>query len=161
MKIFETVLLRRDGIPRNAFFAFCWAIYQRVEHFANYLLIGASGTLLDFGTFALLNLHFGVNHFGAQVCASTVGMINNFIWNAKFNFKKTDRLFLRFCSFAGVAALGLGIAEIGLFVTINLAGLHPMIGKCITEIFVTLTGFTVNKFVTFYGRKKAAPAAEI
>lgn len=73
-------------------------------------MIGVSGVILDFLTFLLL---FNVFHIDAVIATSIsvlVGITSNFILNAKLNFKKTDRLFLRYLSFLSIGLSGLLIS---------------------------------------------------
>ena len=50
---------------------------------------------------------FHLNEFIANPIAMSVGIINNFFINAFVNFKKTDRLLIRFFSFYSVGIVGI------------------------------------------------------
>ena len=121
--------------------------------FIKYCLIGISGATLDFLLYTFLVKYFTMHYLIANAISVTVGITNNFFLNAFFNFKITDRLFVRFLSFYSVGILGLVISEVLLFVFIENIGLNSIISKLVTIFIITLIQFFLNKTFTFKNRE--------
>ena len=67
--------------------------YQKNKRFIVYCLIGFTGVSLDFFIFYLLNNQLGIYYQYANVISVSLGIANNFVLNAFFNFKMLDKFF--------------------------------------------------------------------
>src|SRR3989338_2012861 len=85
-------------------------IYKKYSQFIHYGIIGVSGVILDFIAFLVLYNVLGVNPVVATCISVLIGITNNFILNTRYNFKKTDKLLLRYLSFLIVGLSGLLIS---------------------------------------------------
>ncbi|MCK9368694.1 GtrA family protein [Candidatus Dojkabacteria bacterium] len=88
---------------------------KKHSDFVKYVLIGFTGIFWDFGSFFLLVNVFHVNELIANPVGMVLGIVNNFLLNAYFNFKKTDRLFIRFLSFLSIGIIGIFISDFVIF----------------------------------------------
>ncbi len=122
---------------------------QRIREFLLYCIIGCSGVFLDFLIFTILCTGFEWHYQLANAIGVTCGICNNFFLNAIFNFKRTDRLFLRFLSFYGVGLTGLAISAALLWLFIDRFSFPVIISKLMIIFIVTLVQFTLNKLITF------------
>ncbi len=118
------------------------------RHFLLYTAIGLSGVALDFLIFALLISKTDINYLLANFIAISIAILNNFLLNAYFNFKKTDGLLYRFASFYFVGLLGLGLSQILLIFFIAL-GFNEIIAKLLTLPPILIFQFMLNKKYSF------------
>jgi len=90
---------------------------ERRKSFLLYIAIGFTGFFIDLLLFVLLVRAFQVNPYWANLVSTTAGITNNFLLNAYFNFKKTNRLLTRFLTFyvVGLAGIAIGDAFIWIF----------------------------------------------
>jgi len=113
-----------------------------------YAGIGLSGATLDFLAFLLLTA-LGVLPVVATGLSVSLGIINNFILNAKFNFKVHDRLLSRFAKFYAVGLTGVVTSMLMVWVLTEFAGFGGVLAKLLTIPPVVLGQFLVNRAVTF------------
>jgi len=138
-----------------------------------YGIVGGIGLAVDLGVFYFLAIALSIEYpfsefiggqlsvVGMSIEASTINVnishiissilaiTNNFILNSYFTFKVTDKKFKRFCSFAGIAAIGLCISTLLLTVLVQYLSLNYMPAKIISTLFVAMLQFLINKFFTF------------
>ena len=91
------------------------------------------------------SLHYQV----VNIFSTSVGICNNFIWNAFLNFKVWNHFFLRFCSFYCVGAIGILITSGCLYLLIECLDWNKIAAKVITIFLVTAVQFLLNKYTTF------------
>ena len=80
------------------------------QRFFRFLVVGLSGTILDFG--ALITLKWlGMGTLLAATLSFSVGVVNNFTWNYHWTYADAHKgqLGVQFGQFVLVSALGLGI----------------------------------------------------
>ena len=107
------------------------------------------GASLDFLIFWVLTNRAGFHYQLSNFIGVVFGITNNFFLNAYFNFKTTDRLFVRFASFLGVGLTGWVMSAGLLWVFIDRMGIVNAYAKLLTIFFVTAVQFVLNKFITF------------
>lgn len=125
------------------------SLYQANKNFIWYSIIGVSGATLDFVAFLILTRHLDLFYQTANIISVTLGITNNFFWNAYFNFKVKSQLGKRFVSFYLIGLLGLGVTAILLYIMIDLLSFMPLLSKFITIIFVVIIQYTLNKKLSF------------
>lgn len=81
------------------------------KSFIKYILIGFTGLALDLAAFVFMVRVLKINELIANPIAMTVGIVNNFFWNAYLNFKKTDNLARRFITFYSVGLFGIFVSN--------------------------------------------------
>lgn len=114
-----------------------------------YCMIGCSGVVIDYAIFAVLTKIMGVHYQIANALGVSLGICNNFVWNAYLNFKVYDRLLRRFFSFYCVGLVGLLISAGLLCLLVETLKRNVLISKLVIIIVVTVVQFLLNKFVTF------------
>ncbi len=129
-------------------------LWTRYREFVVYCLIGGSGVTLDCLVFVGLTMGLGWHYQLANAISVSCGICNNFFLNAFFNFKRTDRLWLRFLSFYSVGLLGLGVSAALLWLFVEVLCWNELIAKLVIIFVVTILQFTLNKCVTFRRTKK-------
>ena len=86
------------------------ALWERYRSLILYGLIGLTGAFLDMFIFIVLTTKLDLFYQFSNLLSVTVGISNNFFWNARFNFKKWDSLLVRFLSFYMIGIIGLLIS---------------------------------------------------
>jgi len=114
-----------------------------------YGLIGITGATLDFLLYILLYKVFGVPPFAASFLSVSAGILNNFIWNIRHNFRVTGKMLSRFASFYLTGLAGAVLSSVLIIVMYNGLGINATIAKLITIVPVVLLQFWVNKRISF------------
>jgi putative flippase GtrA len=114
-----------------------------------YAVIGGSGVLLDYLLFLLLFNHFGMHHQLANALSTTAGITNNFVLNSLFNFRKTDRILVRFLRFYAVGIAGIVLTFLLLAVFSTWLGIDANLVKLASLPVVLLFQYTINKRWSF------------
>ena len=110
------------------------------------MIIGCSGAMLDLIIYVTLQNY--LYPVVANLLSISIGITNNFIWNAYINFKSTDRIFIRFLSFYATGLLGLGLSSVMIVIFIHF-GWGNIEAKLATIMFVAILQYIINKHVTF------------
>ncbi|QUG99551.1 GtrA family protein [Saccharopolyspora erythraea] len=114
-----------------------------------YALIGCSGVLLDYGLFLLLFNLAGLHEQLANAISTTAGITNNFVLNALLNFRKRDRILVRFLRFYAVGVAGIGLTFVLLQVFSGHLGVDPNLVKAGSLPVVLVFQYTINRKWSF------------
>ena len=114
-----------------------------------YAVIGASGVLLDYLVFLLLFNLGGLHPQAANAISTTAGITNNFALNSLFNFRKTDRILVRFLRFYAVGIAGIVLTSVLLEVFTGLLGADPNLVKLASLPLVLLFQYAINRKWSF------------
>jgi dolichol-phosphate mannosyltransferase len=112
--------------------------------FVLYCVIGASGVSLDTALFYVLTRWFGVHYEIAHFCGVTLGITNNFTWNALLNFKVRDRVLVRYAQFYAVGMVGMLVGMTLLALLVEVLAVPVMLAKLSTVVVVTIIQYTLN-----------------
>jgi len=113
-----------------------------------YGFIGVSGATLDILIYLLLYKEFGVYPPLASFLSVTIAITNNFILNAKFNFKVSDNLLKRFYSFYGIGLSGAVLSAIAI-AALQAVDVGPTIAKLLTIPPIVVGQYILNKKISF------------
>lgn len=116
---------------------------------ALYVFIGLSAVVVDYGAFFVLHNKFHWNAIAATAISVFMATVYAFFLNAYFNFRKTDRLFMRFLSYFAVSGTGLLISMLILFFFSHRSGFDPNIVKAVSIPFIVGLQYVLNVFVSF------------
>ncbi len=122
---------------------------KEIRHLVLYCLIGGISASVDFLIFRLMKQRLDWNYQIVNVCSVCIGITTSFLLNARFNFKATEQLFVRYLRFFGVGMLGLAISALCLFILIDLFHIHELMAKAASIIVVTTVQFLLNRFYSF------------
>ena len=114
-----------------------------------YALIGGSGVVLDYLLFLLLFNVVGLHPQLANAISTTAGITNNFALNARFNFRKRDRILVRFARFYAVGLAGIVLTFVLLQVFSGLLGVDPNLVKAGSLPVVLVFQYTINRKWSF------------
>lgn len=121
----------------------------RRKQFILYAIIGVSGVAIDYIAYSLGVQVFGLGLLLANFISVSLGIINNFALNVRFNFKTYDKLWTRFGIFYSVGFLGLLFSDLLLIIFNNGFKFSPLIAKLLTLPFVLVAQYVINKAVSF------------
>lgn len=123
-----------------------------------YCVIGVCGVAIDAGIFFLLLCFPFWERFYLLANAVSVvcGIINNFLLNAFFNFRKTDNLRQRFLCFFLTGLFGMALGSVIIYGLVNLSGLNVAFAKIVSIFIVTIVQFLLNYFISFRDISKSA-----
>lgn len=113
------------------------------------MVIGASGATLDYLLFLLLFNVFKIDPLYATVLSVTGGIVNNFFWNAKFNFKVTNHLLKRFASFYLVGLTGIVLSIVFIHTLHNILHIDANIAKLISIPIIVILQYGLNRKISF------------
>lgn len=85
----------------------------------------------------------------ANVISISIGITNNFIWNAKYNFKATDQLLKRYIKFYSVGLFGMAISSTILTILVSGFNANVLASKAATIFVVFIVQFTLNRKYAF------------
>ena len=86
------------------------AVKQTAGQFLKFAVVGVLNTLVDFAVFQALNLLLGWV-YAAQVAGFTCGVINSYLWNSNWTFRKErTKSFREMSLFLLVNLLSLGVS---------------------------------------------------
>jgi putative flippase GtrA len=119
------------------------------RQFITYGFIGISAAITDITIFAILYNYNILPEITSNILSTTISIIQSFILNTFFNFKKKDNLLKRFILFFLVCAVGLGASTLMLFVFSTQIGIDANIVKIISLPVVLVIQYTLNKKITF------------
>jgi putative flippase GtrA len=114
-----------------------------------YAVIGVSGVLLDTLLFVLF-AGAGVIPVAATAMSTVAGILNNYFWNARLNFRASLNL-VHLRRFFTVGLLGLAVAVGSLQLLIS-AGMASLPAKLVSLPCVLASQFLANKHWTFRER---------
>ncbi|SDW23403.1 Putative flippase GtrA (transmembrane translocase of bactoprenol-linked glucose) [Saccharopolyspora shandongensis] len=114
-----------------------------------YAVIGASGVLLDYLLFLLLFNAAGLHEQLANAISTTAGITNNFVLNTLFNFRKRDRIAVRFLRFYAVGVAGIALTFVLLQVFSGWLGIDPNLVKAGSLPVVLIFQYSINKKWSF------------
>ena len=138
---------------RSSFSLLIHEVIKR-KQFILYSLIGVSGATLDFVAFILMVKFFSIHYLIVNTVSTTLGICNNFMLNAHFNFGVKDRLFSRFLSFFAVGLLGMAVGSALLWLLVDKMAMAPVISKLLIIVVIVLLQYNLNKRVSFARSKR-------
>ena len=138
-----------------------WLRFRASATFIKFLLVGASGVVVNLGLFTLL-LHFGVNKFIASPIAIESSVLSNFALNNAWTFRwrlTADSLHIKGLKFNAVSLLALGLSY-GSFVLLSILfpDVPPQLNQFIGIIPATLINYFLNSYWTFKDTEDEPPA---
>lgn len=118
-----------------------------IKQALRFCVVGAICTIIDFAVLILLREVFGVNYLIANVAAFTVSVIVNYFLSMRFVFqgKKDANKIREFIIFVILSAIGLGLNELLMWLSVSNLGLSYIWGKVIATAIVMVYNFFSKK----------------
>lgn len=118
-----------------------------------YLVVGGLTTLVNLAVFALLTevLHWNVTL--SNVISIFTSILFAYVTNKIFVFRSHcatfGALIIECAKFIGARLATMAIEVGGVFLTVNIIGQQPMIGKLETQVIVIIGNYFISKFFVF------------
>ena len=119
------------------------------RNFILYAFIGATGVIIDFLIFTVLVEVIGLYYVISNVISVSVGLVNNYILNRRFNFKVYDKPVYRFFSFYLIGFVGIAISTLLIHIFTEILVIPILISKIISVAIVVILQYIANKLITF------------
>ncbi len=121
-----------------------------IKQFIRFCVVGGSGVFVDFGITYLCKEWLRLNKYIANsigfLCAST----SNYIFNRVWTFHNADPdIAAQYLRFLGIAAIGLALNNLGIWVLHNRFGMNFYLAKLFSLGLVTFWNFFMNYFFNF------------
>ncbi len=91
----------------------------------------------------------GANEVAASTAGATLGAVVNYVLNRRFTFASGKSHGEALTKFLIIAALGLALNSLLMFMLVELLGLYYLIAQVLTTGLVLLWNFAGNRFWTF------------
>ncbi len=114
-----------------------------------YGLVGGCAYAVDFGALYAFTEHLGIHYLISAALAFVLGLFTNYFLSIAwvFHTRSVKDQRMEFVLFALIGVVGLGFNELFIWLFTEMAGLHYLVSKLISTVFVF--------FWNFFARKKA------
>ncbi len=129
-----------------------WIRFERSKTFLKYATVGASGVVVNLGTFRVL-MNKGLTKFAASPIAIEFSIITNFLMNNFWTFSgrdMNDKIHIRGLKFNVVSFVALAVSY-GTFLLLSVldANGNPLVHQAIGIIPASLINYLLNSYWTF------------
>ena len=124
-------------------------LFTRHRTLIVYGAIGVVGATLDFLSYTALVLWVNMWPVTATIVSVTLGIVNNFLMNARWNFRVNDSLWNRWWMFYLVGLTGVVVSALAIWVLVEWASAGPLMAKLISIPPVVLAQFLANRRFAF------------
>ncbi|MDR2083771.1 MAG: GtrA family protein [Bacteroidales bacterium] len=116
-----------------------------------YFIVGIINTLVSLIVIAICMYLFNLKYDTSNIIGYVIGLINSFIWNKNWVFKKreSNELLKEIVLFLLVFLLCFGIQFLSLKVMVEKLNLQEYISQVIAMIIYTIPSYFLNRFITF------------
>lgn len=134
---------------------------QSLIQFIKFGIVGLSNTLISYIVY-LVGVRFGMHYLLASVLGFVISVLNSFYWNNKYVFQKGDEernLWITLVkTFLAYASTGLILANILLYIWVDVLGISEYLGPVINLIITVPLNFVINKLWAFRTKRKIEAA---
>lgn len=118
-----------------------------------FLITGGITALFDFALLVTLKEFFGVHYFISAGIGFIGGSTLNYLFSIKWVFKsgKFSNNFIEFSMFLLFTAIGIGLNQITMYLSVEALHINYMISKVISIIIVTVFNYLSKRFIIFNG----------
>jgi dolichyl-phosphate beta-glucosyltransferase len=138
---------KEDSLIERIFYSL---YHQRT--IVRFIIVGASGTLVDYSVFYLLTRMFLLNPLVANPIAVETAILWNFFWNNRWTFAGrvvSNPIWKRFLLFQFVSLGGLLLSQNSLFIFNRLLNIFDLFAKALTIPIVASFNYVTNSRWTF------------
>jgi putative flippase GtrA len=126
---------------------------QSLLRFAGYACVGAMGTIVQYLVLASLVSTHLLGAVAASCIGAVAGAIVNYLLNYRFTFRSTTPHRKTAPRFFTVAAAGLCLNGLLMFILTHWAGLPWLLAQCMTTAGVLVLTYTASSVWTFRARQ--------
>ena len=119
------------------------------KYFTKYLLIGIIASSIDVILFWLFYNILQQDIFFSNAISVSSAALFSFALNSLYNFKKSDKVFLRLISFVWVIILGYFSGVYFILLLVNFFGIKAVMAKLLSLPLVFLLQYFLNSSISF------------
>lgn len=127
--------------------------YKKYKEVLLYLFFGGCAFIISIGSYAIVNVKFGVNELLANIISWVLAVIFAFFTNRVWVFQSATDSFkafgIQFASFVGGRILTLVVEEAIIFIFITVLGFNSILVKVIAQVVVIILNYIISKFMVF------------
>lgn len=121
--------------------------------FNRYTLVGGFATIVDWGTFYLINNFLGFHYLFSLSIAIVLGSTTNFVLNRTYTFEsKTKRLSKQLLLYYSVSAASLLLSSAFMFISVSLLLQNELYTRIILTFIMLPINFKLHEKITFHER---------
>ncbi|MBS1198668.1 MAG: GtrA family protein [Proteobacteria bacterium] len=123
------------------------------ELLRQFIRFAGVGCMSAIGHYGLLILLVQVVHTDAVLASAAgalLGAVINYLLNYHFTFQSSKKHHESIAKFVVVAAVGLGLNTLFMWIMVSLLGLHYLLSQVVTTGLVLIWSFVGNRFWTFH-----------
>ncbi|MCI8557498.1 MAG: GtrA family protein [Lachnospiraceae bacterium] len=129
--------------------------------FVKFGIVGLSNTLISYVVY-LAGVWLGMHYLLASVLGFVISVLNSFYWNNKYVFQQGNEernlLLTLVKTFMAYAATGLVLANILLYIWVDILGISEYLGPIINLVITVPLNFVINKLWAFRGKRRDGAA---
>ena len=120
-----------------------------------YIVVGVINTLVSLLTIWICMYFFNIKYDISNILGYIIGIINSFIWNKNWVFKKrySNELLKELGLFTFVFMICFSLQFIGLKIMVEKLYLNEYLSQIIAMSIYTIPGYFLNRFITFKQKK--------
>ena len=130
-----------------------YPIYKKYKEVLLYLFFGGCAFIISIGSYAIVNVNFGVNELIANIISWILAVVFAFFTNRVWVFQSaTDSVKafgIQFASFIGGRIVTLIIEEAMIFIFITVLGFNSILIKILAQVVVIVLNYIISKFMIF------------
>ncbi len=132
-----------------------WDIYKKYEEIINYLIVGGLTTVVSIVSYLVCTITFcnpnnSIELQIANIISWIIAVTFAYFTNRIFVFKSKNKNKLKeAASFVGARVATLLMDMFVMFVIVTLMGLNDLIGKCVSQVVVTIANYILSKLFVF------------
>lgn len=117
--------------------------------FARFLVVGLFSFAFDYGLFFVLFQYAGVQYVLASTISFSLSLVLNYFLTLKFVFvaQPGRNVAKEFAIYIGLNIVALGLNQLILFLSVDLLGASPLVGKLIATAVVLVYNFISRKLL--------------
>lgn len=115
-----------------------------------YVLVGVVATIVDWGTFFLLNYFFRLFYILAVSCSFTLGALTHFILNRTYTFQnRYEKIGRQYLVHLSISIVSLLVTILLMFLFVQFAAMPKFTARVATSLIVVFLNFTAHRKITF------------
>lgn len=127
--------------------------YQKYKEVLLYLFFGGCAFIISIGSYAIVNVKFGVNELLANIISWILAVIfaffTNRVWVFQSSTDSAKAFGIQFASFVGGRIVTLLIEEAIIFIFITVLGFNSILIKILAQVVVIVLNYIISKFMIF------------
>lgn len=121
-----------------------------LAQFIKFSLVGASNTVIDFGTYLFFTRLLALHYLPANTLSFTLAATWSYTMNRLWTFRdRSSRIRVQYFKFLFVSLIGLGLVSLLLFFFVEVLGFHDLVAKALAVVIVLVWNFSANRYWTF------------